>query len=265
MSNRNILGIDLRREGRRSGGLMNCSSRSKNRGFTLIEVLVVIAIIMTLGVLAFFGVGKATTAAHKATSMNNIKQLSAISVAEAGDNNGIFPKMHFGNLPFWVTYEWRNDNQISREVAYCPANECWTADGKDRCQNGLDLWEYNGSDEGSSSLFSYACLINDPIWTENGSFSIPDPDVWERIKDRVYNEDEDDYRWTPTRTGQEVAYPILWVDLAMNWNNRSLGNFMKKDGTPRGVHVGFLDGHIEWRQGTEIRQRFSKPGLTLYW
>ena len=238
------------------------------RGFTLIEVLVVVAIILTLGALTFVGVGKITTAAHKAGSISDIKQLSAISLAGAGDNNGIFPRAHFttdtGGLPFWFSWEWREENGITRDLAYNGANKRWTTDGKDRSQNDMDLWNYGGVDEGSSSLFSYACVIDDPVWTGNGEFVPPEPSEWARIRDDVYNEDDETYRFTPSRTGQKVAYPILWVDLAVVWNTKRLGNF-EEDEKFKGVHLGFMDGHVEWHQGTQVQRRFSSPGLTLFW
>ena len=247
---------------------MRLETPARRSGFTLIEVLVVAAIIITLGALSFMAVGKITNAAHKAGSVSDIKQLSAISLAGAGDNNGIFPRAHFvtenGGVPFWFSWEWREDNKITRDLAYNPSNECWTTDGKDRCENNRDLWNFGGEGEGSSSLFSYACVIDDPVWTENGEFAQPEPEEWQRVRDDVYNEDDDTYRWTPRRTGQKVTYPILWVDLAVIWNNQRIGNYQENEKF-KGAHLGFMDGHVEWHQGTQVRQRFSRPGLTLYW
>ena len=251
-----------------SGNSMRLETPASRSGFTLIEVLVVVAIILTLAAMTFVGVGKITAAAHKAGSISDIKQLSAISLAGAGDNNGIFPRVHFvtenGAAPFWFSWEWREDNKITRDLAYNASNECWTTDGKDSCQSNMDLWNYGGVDEGSSSLFSYACVIDDPIWTDNGEFVPPEAQEWERIRDDVFNEDDETYRWTPTRTGETVAYPILWVDLAVVWNNRQIGNY-QEDEKFKGAHLGFMDGHVEWRQGTQVRRRFGRPGLTLYW
>ncbi|MEC9054605.1 MAG: type II secretion system protein [Verrucomicrobiota bacterium] len=247
---------------------MRLETPVRRSGFTLIEVLVVAAIIITLGALTFMAVGKITNMAHRAGSVEDIKQLSAISLAGAGDNNGVFPKAHFvtenGGAPFWFSWEWREDNKRTKDLAYSPSNECWTADGKDRCEENRDLWNFGGEEEGSSSLFSYACVIDDPVWTKDGEFVQPEQEEWQRIRDDVYNEDDDTYRWTPKRTGgQEVAYPILWVDLAVVWNDRRIGNY--QEGEEFNVHVGFMDGHVEWRQGTQVRERFSRPGLTLHW
>ncbi len=243
---------------------MTLKNPVRKSGFTLIELLVVVAIILALAVLIVAGVSKVTMAAHKAGSISDIRQLSAISIAEAGENNGIFPKAHFGNTPFWLTWEFRDRNGITKDLAYGKSNECWTSDGKDKCSNNTDLWNYGGMEEGSSTLFSYAYMVDDPIWTEGGQFR--QPDDWERIRDDIYIEEDDAYRWTPRRTGEQVAYDILWIDLAMVWSNRRIGNFHKqKEKNFEGVHVGYSDGHVEWHKGAEVRERFVRPGLVLYW
>lgn len=234
------------------------------QGFTLVEVLVVVAIILTLGALVFLGVGKATAAARKTESINNIKQLSAISVADAGDNGGVFPEIHFGNLPFWFNQEWRDAAGITRDMAYCSANECWTKEGRDICSKPVvDLWDWHNSEE--SSIFSYACLTYNPVWAEQGTFAVPDN--WERIQDDVVDliDQQPVVRWVPERLSQEnVAYPILWIDLSTNWNARTIGNFMKGEKFD-GTHVGYLDGHVEWVNGPAMKQRFSTPGMSLFW
>lgn len=241
---------------------MKAVNKKSRRGFTLVEVLVVIAILITLGALVFMGIGKATTAARKTESINNIKQLSAISVADAGDNGGIFPEVHYGNLPFWFSQVWRDEAGITREMAYCSANECWTKEGRDICATPkLDLWDYQGTEE--SSIFGYACLTYNPIWSEQGSFA--QPDNWTIIEKRVRDQDGE-IRWVPERTTQpDVAYPILWIDIATTWNNRIIGNFMKNERDFEGTHVGYLDGHVEWVNAKQMQRRFSSPGVSLFW
>jgi prepilin-type processing-associated H-X9-DG protein len=155
-------------------------------------------------------------------------------------------------------------------MAYSSANECWTKNGVDICSNPkTDLWEYGGKEE--SSLFAYACLIENEIWTESGTFV--EPKNWLDIKDDVTNEDAEEgspdrIRWTPSRmAGQKVAYPILWIDVAMVWNQQRIANFMAKqrDPEPKGTHIGYLDGHVEWVRGADMKVRFSTPQLSLSW
>ena len=35
--------------------------------------------------------------------------------------------------------------------------------------------------------------------------------------------------------------------------------------TNAGFNVGYLDGHVEWVPGKDVKRRFSTPGLTLFW
>ncbi len=235
---------------------------SAGRGFTLIEVLVVIAILITLGVLVMVGVGKATKAAHKTKSLNNIKQLSTITVAEASDNNGEFPDIHGGNLPFLFDRVWRETAGITKEMAYAPSNKCWNQNGRDVCSSPKrDLWEY-GDGENPTSIFSYVCLVHGEEWMAAGEFQLPDD--WEVIKDRVTGEEEDDIRWVPQRLSQEVVFPILWIDLHTKWGGSTIGNFVDGSGEPEGVHIGYLDGHIEWVSGKKMKARLQGPAA-IYW
>jgi hypothetical protein len=39
---------------------------------------------------------------------------------------------------------------------------------------------------------------------------------------------------------------------------------MKDDTKPLGTHVGYLDGHIEWVRGDDMKERF-RGSATLLW
>lgn len=59
-----------------------------HRGFTLTELLVVIAIIAILATLAFFGTNRIRDMANKANSIRNLSQLQIANMAYATDQNG---------------------------------------------------------------------------------------------------------------------------------------------------------------------------------
>lgn len=66
------------------------SSRiSSPRGFTLVELLVVIVIVAALGSFAFFAGKRAINRANQATAMSNMKQLSNLVQLFAADHNSI--------------------------------------------------------------------------------------------------------------------------------------------------------------------------------
>ncbi len=242
--------------------------RNSSGGFTLIELLVVVAIILVLAAVVFIGMGKATKTAHRAESIGNIKELSAIVIAGASDNNGLFPEMHYDGIPFKFRWQWREDANITREMAYASGNRCWTQEGVDVCSKPKkNLWDWGGR-EGEASVFGYACLVNDNGWADEGEFSRPDN--WSAVEPRVTTENDNgdvEVRWVPERLGQEVAYPILWTDLSATWANERLGNFMhgRRDQEMEGTHVGYLQGHVEWVRGRDLKARYRGSGVTLFW
>ena len=69
-------------------------------GFTLVEMLVVILIIISLAALSFLGVGRARDAANRATSLGNLRQLGIGITTFTADNNGCLPLSRLGTI-FW--------------------------------------------------------------------------------------------------------------------------------------------------------------------
>jgi prepilin-type N-terminal cleavage/methylation domain-containing protein/prepilin-type processing-associated H-X9-DG protein len=66
--------------------------RKQTSAFTLIELLVVIAIIAILAGLAVPVVGGVMKSSQKASTLNQIKQISTLAVTYAADNNGLLPE-----------------------------------------------------------------------------------------------------------------------------------------------------------------------------
>ena len=68
-------------------------------GFTLVEILVVVTIIGILLALVVPAVTRALTKSQQATDVSNAKQLGTILLAEAVENNGVYPTTDTANPP----------------------------------------------------------------------------------------------------------------------------------------------------------------------
>lgn len=93
---------------------MNCNS---SRAFTLVELLMVIAIIAILAAILFPVFAQAKTAAKKAVSLNNLKQLATANLLYAGDNDDALPRTMDTASGFPQTISWwaANNYQIALE------------------------------------------------------------------------------------------------------------------------------------------------------
>ncbi|MET0263475.1 MAG: type II secretion system protein [Rariglobus sp.] len=117
--------------------------RRSHSGFTLVELLTVIAIIAVLGSLIILGVGKARTSAHQSGCNSNLRQMGVGILLYAQDNAGRLPgplRATFGPYPkssdrevlghflsgYISGYEAPNSTQLRRvDVFACPA---WDAE-----------------------------------------------------------------------------------------------------------------------------------------
>ncbi|MEX1115373.1 MAG: type II secretion system protein [Akkermansiaceae bacterium] len=68
------------------------------RGFTLVELLVVIAILAVLAALGVAGISKAISRGHQAKCASNLRQLGVATQSYAADNHGRLPMI--GNAPY---------------------------------------------------------------------------------------------------------------------------------------------------------------------
>lgn len=72
---------------------MPAATRSRRSGFTLLEVLITVSIILALAVLSTIGVRSMKQSAESVKCMSNLKSLSVAAVTASTDNLGKFPAM----------------------------------------------------------------------------------------------------------------------------------------------------------------------------
>lgn len=93
------------------------------KGFTLVEVMIVIAIIAILSAIAMPGLLRARFTANQALAKNTIRSMSAVAEMFAASNGGMYPLRMADMTDFNPSYMQKNycDQTVSGYSYTCPA------------------------------------------------------------------------------------------------------------------------------------------------
>ncbi len=95
--------------------------------FTLLELLVVVAIIAILAALLFPVLNNAKTSAQRAACLNNLKQINLGLHLYADDHNDMLPVARTNFIPaIWTDYEYAIQSYVARNAAFLPRDQLYT-------------------------------------------------------------------------------------------------------------------------------------------
>ena len=203
---------------------------SKRTGFTLVEILVVIAIIGVLAALLFGVYSRVREKGRSASCQSNLRQIALAMQQYVGDNDGVFPPIFVTvdkDTPNSKSYDWDeliNPYIKSRAIFYCPTNKAESS------------WVYTG---GNVAGYAYNFLdLN--RWGKTKSFSGQHESNFDSLSDIVLNYDESTFNGEfEVRTIEASCGPEPLRDLHSGGANFSYG-----------------DGHVKWLSSQQAGEVF---------
>jgi prepilin-type N-terminal cleavage/methylation domain-containing protein/prepilin-type processing-associated H-X9-DG protein len=252
----------------------NRSTSSHKRGFTLVELLVVIGIIALLISILLPALSKARKNATKVKCMNNLRSIGQIFNVYANSNRQWFPcglspvRDDGGNGINWLwdypvqTRDLFVDAGGQRKQCYCPD----FPDG-----DASDLWTYVNNPV--VSIWGYVVLL------DRGYSSVPKPNwlkpqplVQLAYQDRtapVQRRDDPSAPFLPssdTELAADVCPAAVLTDdpkittfggIQGGYSQHHQVSHVGKGGRPEGCNVLFMDGHVIFRRLDEMKRRTS--------
>lgn len=226
--------------------------KSRSIGFSLIELLVVVAIIALLVAILLPALGRAREQAKMVVCATNLKQIHQTYTHYAADYDGNYPRLtqvtSTGYYWVWnVTNDFRllvNPYSVPK-MFYCPSGgrrELGVEITSPDSPYGWNRWEASNS----IGVFSYSIFPSDGYLTNWTQYVAPQQDV--------YRENQ------VVRPAEEVmAQDFSWSDFGLGSpgmlnHPRIINEYYEDSIEGSGFNNGYYDGHVEWRDvaGAEL-------------
>jgi prepilin-type N-terminal cleavage/methylation domain-containing protein/prepilin-type processing-associated H-X9-DG protein len=242
--------------------------RWTTRGFTLVELLVVILIIVVLAGVTFSITQKVRQSAAKVSDMNNLRNLSAAAMAAGSDNAGRLPQLHAGakegnsnSAPYYLF------GRVALEAAGIFKESCYAPTRNIYGGAPAYPWWYNYGDASTPTHYCYFAAdgsTKSNSWFTKGSVKPPDKNEYHGA---IAYEDiiKDATKAFPRSFTDDAWYPILWAGLCRDYAGAPRVAAIMNNGEALGVNVMFLDGHSEWIPKAKMKARYTAGSLKVNW
>ena len=256
----------------------------KRKAFTLIELLVVIAIIAVLMGVLMPALRRVREQARIQSCGSRLRQHVFAMTMYADDNNTKLPlPLTAGNWLWDVganTVNYMLRTGLTRELFYCPSNAIqqkhndhfWTFGG---LQGKWDGTQFVNTAQGDFIVSGYCYVMEvastgkrERIRTYPNEGDTGEPKIWCKTtqeKTPALRELVIDATLGQADAAARHGYNFGMVTIGGSWGAgfEDRTSHLVSDQEPSGGNIGFLDGHVEWRPWSEMRNRYGTP--TFWW
>jgi len=226
---------------------------TRSSGFTLMEILVVIAIILVLAAIAFPVYAQIQLNAHKTTALSNMRQLGSVAATYTAENNGELPAEDAKGTDTWAAAA--NPENAKAWYNILP---------RKMGHKGVDQYASNPQAFYSKENILYLPGAQYPETDKK----LAQPMFAIAINTKLQRKDDKGDK-PPARLSQitNPSRTVLFLEQGLPKEKKAMAQQSKYDGSPKGSaksfvaryngigYITFVDGHAEGVEGKDILEQ----------